>query len=62
MFAGNDVRGSGSDAPSVAVDIKMDQCAAYEIIGIGRQKVIMNENPAYEEIGRYANHQLTLAH
>ena len=51
FFAGNSVRASGN---STEVDIKTEQCAAYEIIKLGRQKVVMKENPAYEEIGRYA--------
>ena len=47
------MRGSGSEAIT-PVAIKTDKCAAYEIVALGRQKVIMNENPAYEDIGRYA--------
>ena len=51
------MRGSSANVP---VDIKTDKCAAYEIIALKQQKVIMNENPAYEEIGHYANDQFNI--
>ena len=52
---GNSTRGTGSDGSSnTVVDIKTDVCAAYEVVGLRQQKVVLKENPAYEEIGRYA--------
>ena len=32
-------------------DIKLEKCGAYEVVQLSRQRVTMNENPAYGEIG-----------
>ena len=54
IILGNNARLSGNDSSvSATVDIKTDTCAAYEVITLSKQKVVMRENPAYEEIGRY---------
>ena len=37
--------------PSDNVDIDLMKCGAYEVIKLSRQRVTMNENPAYGEIG-----------
>ena len=33
-------------------DIELERCGAYEIVRLSKQKVVMNENPAYGEVGR----------
>ena len=33
-------------------DIDLKRCGAYEIVRLSKQKVVMNENPAYGEVGR----------
>ena len=33
------------------VDIELQKCGAYEVVKLSRQRVTMNDNPAYEEIG-----------
>ena len=37
-----------SPTPEVAVDIK--RCAAYEVMTLAKQKVVMKTNPAYEQV------------
>ena len=32
--------------------IELERCGAYEIVRLSKQKVVMNENPAYGEVGR----------
>ena len=32
-------------------DIELKKCGAYEVVQLSRQRVTMNENPAYGEIG-----------
>ena len=32
--------------------VEMQKCEAYEIIKLSKQKVVMESNPAYGEIGR----------
>ena len=53
IFTGNNVRCSGSGTDG-ATEIKTDKCAAYEVVALKQRKVIMKENPAYEEISHYA--------
>ena len=31
--------------------MEMQKCGAYEVVQLSRQRVIMNDNPAYGEIG-----------
>ena len=31
--------------------MEMQKCGAYEVVQLSRQRVIMNDDPAYEEIG-----------
>ena len=33
------------------VDIELQKCGAYEVVKLSRQRVTMNDNPAYGEIG-----------
>ena len=33
-------------------DIELKQCGAYEIVRLSKQKVVLNENPAYGEVGK----------
>ena len=33
-------------------DIELETCGAYEIVRLSKPKVVMNENPAYGEVGR----------
>ena len=35
-------------------NIKTDRCAAYELTQLSRQRVQMEDNPAYQETGHYA--------
>ena len=37
-----------------AVDIRIETCAAYEMVSLARQKIHLKDNPAYEEIGQYS--------
>ena len=39
--------------PSDDVNMEMQKCGAYDVVQLSRQKVIMNDNPAYGEIGDY---------
>jgi hypothetical protein len=39
------------DHPSDNVDIELVKCGAYEVVKLSRQRVAMNDNPAYGEIG-----------
>ena len=34
-----------------SVDVEMQKCGAYEVIRLSKQRVVMNENPAYGEVG-----------
>ena len=47
-FIGNHDNSSPSDSTR---DIELDRCGAYEIARLSKQKVVMNENPAYGEVG-----------
>ena len=50
-FLANSMRCSGSaSGAGIAMQIKTDKCAAYEVFALKQQKVVMKENPAYEEI------------
>ena len=31
-------------------DVEMKRCTAYEITSLARQKVVMEHNPAYEDV------------
>ena len=56
IFAANSMRGSGSaSGAGIAMQIKTvtDKCAAYDVVALKQQKVVMKENPAYEEISPY---------
>ena len=33
------------------IDVDLVKCRAYEVVKLSRQRVTMNENPAYGEIG-----------
>ena len=33
------------------MDIEVQKCEAYEVVKLSRQRVTMNDNPAYGEIG-----------
>ena len=33
------------------MNMEMQKCGAYEVVQLSRQRVIMNDNPAYGEIG-----------
>ena len=35
------------------VNVAMQRCGAYEVIQLSKQRVIMNENPAYGETGTF---------
>ena len=48
-FIGNHDNSSPSDSTR---DIELERCGAYEIVRLSKQKVVMNENPAYGEVGR----------
>ena len=37
--------------PSDDVNMEMQKCGAYEVVQFSRQRVIINDNPAYGEIG-----------
>ena len=39
-----------SSSPKVTVDVEMKRCAAYEITSLARKKVVMEPNPAYEQV------------
>ena len=41
----------GNSVPTDA-DIDLQRCGAYEVVKFSKQKVVMNDNPAYGEIGR----------
>ena len=45
-IVGNQQRGDTSE-----ISIEMVKCGAYEIVQLSRQRVTMNDNPAYGEIG-----------
>ena len=36
----------------VDVNIKLQKCGAYEVIHLSKQRVVMNDNPTYGEIGQ----------
>ena len=36
--------------PSDNIDIELVKCGAYEVVKLSRQRVTMNDNPAYGEI------------
>ena len=48
-FIGNSDTSSPRDSTR---DIELERCGAYEIVRLSKQKVVMNENPAYGEVGR----------
>ena len=48
-FIGNHDNSSPRDSTR---DIELERCGAYEIVRLSKQKVVMNENPAYGEVGR----------
>ena len=37
--------------PPDSVNIKLQKCEAYEVVKLSKQRVTMNDNPAYGEIG-----------
>jgi hypothetical protein len=39
------------DHPSDNVDMELVKCGAYEEVKLSRQRVAMNDNPTYGEIG-----------
>jgi hypothetical protein len=39
------------DHPSDNVDLDLVKCGAYEVVKLSRQRIAMNDNPAYGEIG-----------
>ena len=49
FFIGNHDNSSPRDSTR---DIELERCGAYEIVRLSKQKVVMNENPAYGEVGR----------
>ena len=42
----------GNHDSNLSCDIELKRCGAYEIVRLSKQKVVMNENPAYGEVGR----------
>ena len=36
--------------PPDSVNIELQKCGAYEVVKLSKQKVTMNDNPAYGEI------------
>ena len=36
---------------SVSLNIELQKCEAYEVVKMSRQRVTMNDNPAYGEVG-----------
>ena len=49
IIVGNHDNNLSSDSTR---DIELERCGAYEIVRLSKQKVVMNENPAYGEVGR----------
>ena len=49
LFIGNHDTSSPRDSTR---DIELERCGAYEVVRLSKQKVVMNENPAYGEVGR----------
>ena len=49
LFIGNHDNSSPRDS---ARDVELERCGAYKIVRLSKQKVVMNENPAYGEVGR----------
>ena len=37
-------------SPEVTVHVEMKRCAAYEITTLVRKKIVMETNPAYEQV------------
>ena len=37
--------------PPDSINIELQKCGAYEVVKLSKQRVTMNDNPAYGEIG-----------
>ena len=35
------------------MDLELQKCSAYEIVQLSQQKVKMEDNPAYGEVGQF---------
>ena len=46
----SDVEGSTTE---IEADLELHKCSAYEIVKLSRQRVEMETNPAYGEIGHF---------
>ena len=42
------------------LDIKTSKCEAYEMVSLAKKKVVMKENPAYEDINAVHVHYATI--
>ena len=42
------------------VDIETSKCEAYEMVSLAKKKVVMKENPAYEDINAVHVHYATI--
>ena len=40
------------------IELELHSCSAYEIVKLSRQRVEMETNPAYGEVGQYHHEQI----
>jgi hypothetical protein len=45
--------GVEGSSPETEVELELHKCSAYEIVKLSRQRVEMENNPAYGEVGQF---------
>ena len=45
--------GVESDSTEIEVELELHKCSAYEVVKLSRQRVKMETNPAYGEVGQF---------
>ena len=45
--------GVEADSTETEVELELHKCSAYEIVKLSRQRVKMETNPAYGEVGQF---------
>ena len=44
-----------ASSTEIEVDLELHKCSAYEIVKLSQQRVKMESNPAYGEVGQFSS-------